>query len=208
MIRGKITDGQGSGRDAFVTENNALKVQIVPETSKGLPPEDLANLRLLRVFLESSGSSAMNVDGSAGAFEFQAASEPGLTKWITGLRLILEGTNLEITTNDFRRFGAATTAGSPLTNGVIVRAEQSGEIVPICAAPIQRIGEFLSYTDDFLNLINSVSSQSDFLSFDFVFDKPVVLAEGGNDRVVIVIQDDLTAIDRFEAIARGYQEFV
>lgn len=208
MIRGKITDGQGSGRDAFVTENNALKVQIVPETSKGLPPEDLANLRLLRVFLASSGSSAMNVDGSAGAFEFTVASEPGLTKWITGLRLILEGTNLEITTNDFRRFGAATTAGSPLTNGVIVRAEQSGEIVPICAAPIQRIGEFLSYTDDFLNLINSVSSQSDFLSFDFVFDKPVVLAEGGNDRVVIVIQDDLTAIDRFEAIARGYQEFV
>jgi hypothetical protein len=168
---------------------------------------DASDLRLLRVFLESSGSSAMNVDGSSGAFEFQVASDPGLTKWITGLRLILEGEKLDITKSEFRRFGdAAGTGGLP--NGVIVRAEQSGEIVPICATPIQRIGEFLSYTDDFLNLINAVSSKSSFLSFDFVFDKPIVLAEGGTDRLVVVIQDDLTDIDRFEAIARGYQEFV
>lgn len=208
MIRGRLTDGGGSGRDVAVTENFALRVQVVPETSKGLPPEDLANLRLLRDFLKNGGSSAMNIDGSVSNTEFSLGSVPGITQWVTGLRLILEGVNLEIGTQDFRRFGAATASNTPLTSGVLVRTEQSGVTTEICAEPITVIGDFLSYVDNFTNLVNSVGSQEDFLSFDFVFDKPVVLAEGGSDRIVVVVRDDLTALDKFEAIVRGYQETV
>lgn len=208
MIRGRLTDGAGSGRDAAVTENFALKVQVVPETSKGLPPEDLANLRLNRKFLLNGTSELMNVDGSTSAQEFVLASEPGRTQWITSLRLLLEGTNLEIGTADFRRFGAATAVNTPLTNGMVLKAEQSGEQVLICSEPITTIGSFLSYADSFTNLVNAISTQSDFLSFDFVLEKPIVLAEGGSDRIVIVVQDDLTAIDKICCLARGYQESV
>ncbi len=208
MIRGRLTDGSGSGRDAAVTENYALKVQVVPETSRGLPPEDLANLRLNRKFLLNGTSALMSVDGSTDAQEFVLASIPGRTQWITSLRLLFEGSNFEIGTADFRRFGTATAVNTPLTNGMLLFAEQSGEQVLICAEPIVTIGGFLSYADSFTNLVNAISTQEDFLSFDFVFEKPVVLAEGGSDRIVITIQDDLTSISKICCLARGYQESV
>lgn len=208
-IRTQIADGAGTSRAALVTENQALRVQVVPESSKGLPPEDLANLRLLRDFLVDSGSSNdMNVDGSTTSVRFDIVSDPGVTKWITGIRILMEGANLEINTNDFRRFGNATSSNSSLPNGVVIRAEQSGVITNIVAEPIGIIGDFLSYADDFLNLVNAVSNTSDFLSFDFDFDKPVVLAEGGSDSLFILVQDDLTPIDKMQCLARGYQETV
>ena len=57
-------------------------------------------------------------------------------------------------------------------------------------------------------LTNAVSSQSDYLHFDFTFDRPVVLTEGTLDALTIRINDDLTPIDKHIAVARGYQEFV
>lgn len=207
-IRTHISDGTGTCRNAAVTENFALKVQVVPETSKGLPPEDLSNLRQYRDFLVNAGSPDMNVDGSVTVQEFKIISDPGVTKWITGFRILMEGANLEIATNDFRRFGNATSANNSLPNGVKIQTNQSGVVTDIVSEPIGIVGDFLSYADDFTNLVNAVSSTSDFLKFIFTFDKPVVLAEGGSDSLSVFIRDDLTPIDKFQALARGYQETV
>ena len=204
----KITDATGTSIGAEVTGQNALKVLSIPETSKGLPPEDLSNLRLYRDFLKNAGSEDLNVDGSTTPVEFSIAAEEARTIWLTGVRFLFEGNNLEMNTQDFRRFGTATTSNTALTNGVLFRVEQSGETVNVVAEPIGIMGDFFSYADDYLNLINAVSSQSDFLYFDFDFDKPIVLAEGGSDKIFVTIQDDLTAIDKFQIIARGYQESV
>lgn len=207
-ISTKITDGGGSGREAYVTENYALKVQNVPETSKGLPPEDLANIRLYRDFLKSGGSPDMNVNGSVTPVEFSISSQLNRTVWITGVRFILEDVSLEMNTQDFRRFGTATVAGVGLTNGILFSTTQSGETIELVAEPIQFVGDFFSYADSYLNLINSVGSQEDFLTFDFNFEKPIVLAEGGNDKISVLIRDNLTAINKFQVLVRGYQEFV
>lgn len=208
MIRTRITDGEGSGRDAAVTPNNALRVQVVPETSKGLPPEDLANLRLLRTFLKNGNSIDMNINGAVTPTEFTIGSVPGVTKWVTGMRILLEGASLEMNTADFRRFGTATTGGQGLPNGLLVQADQSGAIVEICAEPIRFVGDFFSYIDSYVNFVNSVGAQSDFLSLDFVFDKPIVLAEGGGDKLSIFVRDNLSAIEKFQVIVRGYEEFI
>jgi hypothetical protein len=74
---------------------------------------------------------------------------------------------------------------------------------------VRVIGDFLTYADDFTNLVNSVGTQEDYLAFDFLFESraPVVLTEGTLDSITIRINDDLTAIDKQVAIARGYQEF-
>lgn len=206
-IKTHLADGTGTARTVQVLPNNALKVQTVPDSSQGIQPESLANLRLFRGFLENVGSNDMNVDGSVTEVEFKVESGLNVNIWVTGVRFIFEGINLEMNTNNFRRFGNATTTGTPLTNGLLFQTTQSGETVGLFAEPVVYMGDFFTYADDYLNLINSVGSQEDFLSFDFDFEKPVVLAEGLTDKVFVTVRDDLTAIDKFQVIVRGYQEF-
>jgi hypothetical protein len=173
----------------------------------GIPPEVLTSIRVQREnFTNSSGSKDINVDGSTTSAEFVVQAEEGVTKWITGFRIIMEGTNLEIETNDFRRFGNATLANTPLPNGLEIFVIQSGIQVDISVDPIGVIGDFLNYSDDFINLVNAVGTQEDYLQFQFAFDQPVVLPDGSEDRIVIEVNDDLTPIDAMFAIARGYKE--
>ena len=207
MIKTRITDGEGSGREAIVTENYALKVQNVPETSRGLPPDDLANIRLYRDFLRNGTSPDANVNGSVTNVVFSVASEINKTKWITSVRFLFEDANMEMNTADFRRFATATGAGAPLTNGILFSVMQSGAQTDLFAEPIQFMGDFFTYADDYLNLINSVSATEDFLYFDIFFEKPIVLAEGGNDSLMVTVRDNLTALNKFQVLVRGYQEF-
>ena len=206
-LKNNITDGTGTDYAAQVLSNNALKVQSVPESSKGIPPEELANLRLFRGFLENGGSADANVDGSTTSVDFTIESSLNRNLWVTSVRFLFEDRSLEMNTNDFRRFGTATAANTALTNGLLFQAEQGGESVNLFADPVVYMGDFFTYADEYLNLINSVGTQEDFLSFDLDFEKPVVLAEGGSDSLRLVIQDDLTAIDKFQVLVRGYQEF-
>lgn len=207
-LNSKIEDGTGSGAVAQVNSRNALVVQSYPPISGvGIPPEVLTSIRVQREnFTNSSGSKDINVDGSTTSAEFVVQAEEGVTKWITGFRIIMEGTNLEIETNDFRRFGNATIANTPLPNGLEIFVIQSGIQVDISVDPIGVIGDFLNYSDDFINLVNAVGTQEDYLQFQFAFDQPVVLPDGSEDRIVIQVNDDLTPIDTMFAIARGYKE--
>lgn len=209
-VKTRIHDGTGTGRTALVTPANALLVQVLPETSKGVPPEDLSNLRLFReFFVDSTNSSDQRVDGSVTPVEFSVAASIGATRWVTGFRIIIEADGFELSTSDFREYGAAT-AG--LTNGIDIEAIQSGNTVFIAAEPIRTAGDYLNYADDFINLVNAVSAQSDHLQFTFNFDTPIVLTEGSTDRLLIRIRDNLitaltsSATPRQYAIARGYQE--
>jgi hypothetical protein len=186
-------------------------VQVLPETSQGVPPEDLSNLRLFREFLTNAGSSDQRVNGSVTPVEFSINAVAGATKWITGFRVVIEADGFELATSDFREYGAITTG---LTNGIDIEAVQGGNTVLIAAEPIRIAGDFLNYADDFVNLVNAISAQSDYLQFTFNFDTPIVLTEGSSDRLIMRIRDNLitalvsTATPRQYAIARGYQEFV
>lgn len=206
-IKTHLADGTGTARTVQILPNNALKVQTVPDSSQGIPPESLANLRLFRGFLENAGSNDMNVDGSVTQVEFSVESGLNVNVWVTGVRFLFEGSNLEMSTNNFRRFGNATSPNNALTNGILFQTTQSGETVDLFAEPVGFMGDFFTYADDYLNLENSVGTQEDFLSFDFDFEKPVVLPEGITDKISVTVRDDLTAIDKFQVLVRGYQEF-
>jgi hypothetical protein len=205
-IKNIIADGEGSSTTAGVTAKRALKVQQVPESAQGIPPEDLTNLRQLRKYLtNSAGSSDLNVNGATTPAEFYISADAGITQWITGFRVLMEDENMDINTNDFRRFGSVVSG--PLTNGIQIEVLQSGVITSITALPIRYLGDFLNYTDGYTCLPSSVGPSIDFILFPFVFDKPVVLAEGSTDRLTVRIRDNLTAVNSFKVIARGYQEF-
>lgn len=212
-IRTRLVDGLGSRREVSVTPSNALLVQVLPETSKGVPPADLSSLRLLQeFFVTSTGAIDQRVNGSVTPVEFSVTAGAAVTKWITGFRIIIEANSFELATSNFRDYGATLSPGLP--NGIEIEAEQGGVMTPIAAEPIQTAGDYLNYADSFVNFINAITAQSDYLQIKFDFVQPVVLTEGSSDRIVIRIRDNLiTALvssgtPRQYAIARGYQESV
>lgn len=212
-VKAHITDGLGSQREALVTPSNALLVQVLPETSGGVDPADLARQRLLNeFFLNDLGSAEQTVNASVTPVEYRIISQTGLNKWITGFRVIIEANNFEIATADFRRYGAIVAPG--LTNGIVIEAVQGGVTTPITVEPIRVAGDYLNYADGFTNFVNAITAQADYLQFTFEFARPIVLLEGSLDRLIIRIRDDLTAAllssgtPRQYAVARGYRESV
>lgn len=202
----EIKDGEGQGYKAGVTSQHALKVTMVATSGVDLTPDELTRFRVFREFFNLSGSKDMNVDGSTTQQTFSIAAETGRIKYLSSIRFIMNGNNLEIDGLDAKRFGAATAVNTALTNGVECETHQGGDAIPIFATPVTKLIEFLNWADDFTNLKNSISAQSDFISFDIEFQQPIVIASGSVDNMHIHINDDLTPIDLFHCIAVGYQE--
>lgn len=202
-----VLDGEGSKRKAGVTVKHALKVSVLELSSAEQSEDELTAKKNYRGFLLNTGGSGdMNVDGSSTPVLFKQSSISTATRWLSGVRLLFNGTNMEIQTNDFRRFGNATAQQTPLTNGVELFLIQGGIQTNLFITPITTIGQFMDYADSITNFVNAVSTQSDFLSFDFSFDVPLVLPPGSQDYVAVKVSDDLTNIDLFKGIVRGYQE--
>jgi len=202
-----IRDGTGSKYAAQVTSDHALKVSPVTIATSDQTITDLTLKKQYRDWLRTTGNAyEMNVDGSSAPVLFTETAEANKVKWITSWRLILNGTEMELETNDFRGFGTA--AGAPgLTNGVDFYFIQGGRQINVFLNPVKNIGSFLDYSDGYTNLVNAVSSQSDYLAFDFIFDQPVALPAGSNDKIVMQINDNLTTIDLMRVVVRGWQEF-
>lgn len=202
-----IKDGTGSRYQAQVTSEHALKVSPVTIATSDQTITDLTLKKQYRDWLRNGGGSyEMNVDGSTTPVLFQETAEANKVKWVTSWRLILNGTAMELDTNDFRGFGAA--AGAPgLTNGLRFYFVQGGREIEVFLNPAKKIGDFLDYADGYTNLVNAVTSQSDYLAFDFIFDQPVALPAGSNDKIVMEVSDDVTAIDLMRVVVRGWQEF-
>lgn len=203
-IRNHIEDGGGTGRLTDVTARDALKVQTMPETAVGIPQKVLTALLVEREYLtNAAGSSSLNVNGSVTAVDFSVRAETGVTKWITGFDVLFEDGQMDMSTTEFRRFADAA---ATLTNGILIFAEQSGVTTNIAVDPIQVMGDFFNYADSYVNLVNAVAANTDFLRWTFMLDKPIVIPAGTQDRFVFTIRDDLTAMNSFKVIARGYKE--
>jgi hypothetical protein len=204
-----LINGEGDGTKTGVTSKNSLKVTNVDPIALELSPEELTRRKQLRDFLvDSSNSKDLNVDGSVTPQIFSIAGETDKIKWISEIRIVLKGANLEVKGQDFKRFGLATAANTPLTNGLKFYVEQGGVTTNFFIDPIKTIGEFMNYADEEpSNFINAVGSQEDALYFKFLFkDVPITLPQGTVDRIVMEVRDDLTAIDEFRVIASGSQE--
>ena len=210
-VKAEILDGRGRGKSADVLPSGALSVQVLPETARGVDSASIANqLVLNQLFSDASGATEQAVDGSVTPVEFAIRAEQGVTKWVTGFRLTIIGPNLDIGTNQLRRY-ANNAAG--LVNGIDIETLQAGEVVQIGVGPITTIADYFLYQRDFTSLVSAISNNEDLLTFDFEFDRPVVLVEGSTDEVVIRINDDMTAAlstsnaSQF-AISRGWKELL
>jgi hypothetical protein len=210
-VKSEILDGRGRGRSAEVLPSGSLSVQVLPETARGVDVSAIANqLVLNQLFSDDSGSTEQAVDGSATPVEFAIRAEQGSTKWVTGFRLIIIGANLDIGTNQLRRYADSA---SGLSNGIEIETSQSGETTKIAVNPITTIADYFLYQQDFTSLVSAISNNEDLLTFDFGFPRPVVLTEGSTDKVIIRINDDMTAAlgtanaSQF-AVGRGWKEIL
>lgn len=207
-VKTEIKDGLGSSRTASVTSQNALLVSVLPQSSRGIPPEDLSNLRQLREYFTNAGSELQNVDGSVTPVSFNVQATASVTKWVTGFKLVVESSQLDLTSNEFQRYGNAGGA-TGLTNGVDIEAFQSGVTTAITAQPVVSMGDYLSWcdSDKFVNIVGVAAGGADYVNFTFSFPQPIVLTEGSSDRLTIRINDNLSTLTTQFAIAEGYQEF-
>lgn len=205
-----IVDGAGTGAHGKVTQDNALRASETHQRSSTIGSELLTANKLLREFMRTSaGSRDMNVNGSVTPVEFllPAAASATITKYITSVRFLLnDATMTPSNAGDLRRFGAATAANTPLTNGILFDVFQGGTTTAEFSDPVRVLGDFFNYLDDFQSFVSGAGAGIDFLTMDFLFEKPIVLPRGSTDRAVITIRDNLSTVDKFQVLVFGWQD--
>ena len=205
MIKTQLTDPQ-TGNKAKVLGTGAQLVSVSEPSANDLTLEQLTQLKWSAVNFTNSGSEDLNVDGSVTPVEFTIESVSTSVFFLQKVRFIFHSGDMDFSAGqDIRKFGAAAgTAG--LTNGLEFESFQGGIIEPVFLTPIQRMTDFLSYVDDFINVVQGIGVTTDFATFDFSFFQPIVLPADALDKLTICVRDDLTALTLFQVIGTGWKE--
>jgi len=208
MLKTKITDGQGTGIDANVNEQNALLVSVCSD-----PPLIPNKRKIFRQYLTvdgtPTGSSVMKVDGSSTNVDFWVPSDANNDRYITAVSFIIADASAAL-----NKFGAVTA----LTNGCVFEYSRgSGDIVTIHNA--------LKSNFDFVRLClanpsigqqanafiaNNIVGASEGVLPTFFFTTilppyGLKLSAGTMARLTLRVRDDCSGVDGFDAIAYGFE---
>jgi hypothetical protein len=206
-LQGQIKDGTGSEYVAQVTRDHALKVTQTVINVSDLTPDELTRRRYFNDFLTVSGGSSieMNVDGSTTPVSFDIKALTGFVIFVERIRFVFHDTNMDMGGGNAGRFASAAAAPG-LTNGLLLSVTQGGDVTEVFSLPVQVMGDFFQYSEDFTNITGAFGAGVDFLAFDFEFREPVPLSVPISDKVEVLVRDDLTSLDLFHAIATGVKE--
>jgi hypothetical protein len=206
-IKTNIEDGDGSGRLARVSPEGFLYTQEAPYP----PADEDTKLTVYREFLTQNGDGTttdMRVNGATTSEIFYINAEPNVDIYITTVSFLIADAGASLS-----EFGGI----SARTNGCrFYYEDQNGEI---------NIGTSLVSNFEFVRLCqgnpafgggssaflanNVVGSSEAFIPvFDFRtfgFKWGLKLAAGTNNRLVLEINDNVSGIDAFNAIAYGFR---
>lgn len=161
---------------------------------------------------DSAGSVDMAIDGSGAPVNFDIDAEQDDLIIVSSVRFVFHSTNMKIDGNESRRFGPVAAPG--LTNGLVFRAIQNGTTSEIFLDPVKVLGDFYRYSGGdivgantaFVNDVDGISAGVDFFMITVVLPHPVSLYPGTEDRLRVVVQDDLSGIALFEVQTYGTRE--
>jgi hypothetical protein len=211
----KGSDEGGQTTEVAVTREGAIYVVAREPIAVELPQEVLTRRKVFQDYLRvggvPTGSQDLHLaDGSVTPVDFEVKAAANEVRWITQLRILIEGTNFDISSSgDFRRFGSV--ASSPgLTNGIELYAVQGGLTTNLFLEPVQTMGDFFNYQTGYENFSNAVTAQADFLSVDRILPYEVVLPLGVEDKIVCRINDDMVDSNflKMNVIVSGSREVV
>lgn len=203
----RIEDGTGSGNYAKVSKEGYLYTQEAP-----FPPVDQeSKLSIYREFLTLNGDGTtidMRVDGSVTPQSFWIQAEPDRDVYITSVSFKLADSGA--TLNEF--------AGIPaLANGCRLYYEDNNgeinvgtnlitnfEIVRLCLGqPAFGTGASAFIAGNVAGNSEGVIPVLDFRNFGFKWG--LKLAAGTLNRLILEVNDNVTAIDAFDVIAYGFR---
>lgn len=213
-IKFTLKDGKGTGKEAEVESTGALLV-----TDKGIPPVvDKNEVRIFRQHFTLDGESGSDHDmkktGTSGApIDFIIKAPVDADRYIESISFVIADQSAVL-----NKFGNITA----LVNGVEIFYEdtESGNVI---------IHEGLTSNFDFIRLCQGNpaigSTTSSFrasnvegnsegyipvLRFSEVFGIPwgIKLKKSSTLKLVIRIKDDTTGVDKFDAVAYGYDRIV
>lgn len=206
-IRTNIEDGEGTGRLARVSPEGFLYTQEAPYPPAG----EKTKLTVYREFLTQNGNGSttdMRVNGATTSELFYISAEPDYDIYITTVSFLIADAGASLS-----EFGGITA----LSNGCrFYYEDENGEI---------NIGTNLISNFEFVRLCqgnpafgggtsaflanNVVGTSEAFIPvFDFRlfgFKWGLKLSAGTNNRLVMEINDNVSGIDAFNAIAYGFR---
>jgi len=173
------------------TKANSMPVVLA---SNQTPPDFVT----ITEYLLNAGSPNMNVLGSAGSpVTFSLAPTSGLIYYVESLAFFLNDSG----TQDYDDFGAIPAA---LTNGVLIRVKSKGATYLIATLKTNiDVGLVFvrnKLTDSQTN--SGFFNDNDYFLGELFFETPMILQNSTADQIEILIQDDLTAIDRIRALIK------
>lgn len=207
-IKTRFEDGNGRGNIARVDEDGALSVVVHPH-----PPKDEtdAAFPFRQYFTDtglSSGSNDMRVNGSATPIDFSVEANPDKDVYIKSVSVVIVDAGASL--SEFGNLAA-------LSTGIEFCWETQDEGIVVIADAIQTNFDFVrlaigepSFGDGATAFTASnISGQSEgflpVLDFQKIFGLQygIKLRKGTKDRIFFRINDNITAIDEFDAIAYG-----
>jgi len=146
-------------------------------------------------FLENVGSSDMRVDGSGTPVTFTTAPPTGKIWYIHTIDVIIEDTGM-----NFTKFGGLTA----LTNGVDFKVKQNG-LSEAALATVNRNGDFYIFANDAFIESSTTDILVAHIRVQINTGTTMKLIDSNSDSFSVVVNDNLTSLDVFQVLLRGYE---
>jgi hypothetical protein len=208
MLHVKIEDGKGTGSVGEILPDNAFFTESTQVPPFGKPQSTIPFRQFLTLEGTAAGTSDMRVDGSTISQEFFLPANGESDIYITALSFVISDAGAVL--NEFGNINA-------LSNGCTLQYRRVNEIVII--------GEALTTNFEFIRLClgepafgdggtvfraNNISGSSegyipilDFRRYGISYG--IRLAAGTDERLSLIINDDVSGVDAFNIIAYGFK---
>ena len=183
-------------RDTIGQESGATVLSKLDQIDNSLD-ENLSPFPGLsqRKFFENTGSLDLNVDGSSTPVEFLVTPNTGKIFYVYSISIVIEDNAI-----NFTKFGGIIA----LTNGLDFKVTENG-LSEVTLTNIKTNGQFYTFANNVILESATIDILVAHINIKQSTGTSIKLIDSNSDNLKIVINDNLTSINKFQVIARGYE---